>query len=123
MTNSSDVGQIVAATGDCRSDFKNCGTTLPAWVPGTTKDGKSIPGTAEAPAWFGIYSPPAVGETIKIKINKIGLAKVTGYFTEGGYLGVLNKPIEPPDWYIKQNGLNAVGGAFGPEIYQFEAGA
>lgn len=101
------------------ADFKDCGTVLPAWVPGTVKDGKPVAGTADAPAWFGTYAPPIVGDTIQIKINGIGLAKVTGYFIEGGYLGVLNQPIDPPAWYIKQNGGNVVGGAFGPEIYQF----
>lgn len=99
------------------ADFKNCGDVLPAWVPGTFDNGKPIAGTAEAPAWFGKFAPPAVGTVITVKINGIGQATVVGYFTEGGYLGVLNQPIDPPAWYIKQNGGNVVGGAFGPEIF------
>lgn len=91
---------------------------LPAWVPGTKKpDGMPMPGTMDAPAWFGTYAPPKVGQVVQIKINKIGAATVVGYFIEGGYLGVLNQPIDPPDWYVKQNGGNVVGGAFGPEIF------
>lgn len=97
--------------------YKDCGTQLPAWVPGARKpDGNVAGGTMDAPAWYGDGAPPAIGALVKITINGIGLAKVVGYFIEGGYLGVLNQPLDPPAWYVKQNNGNVVGGAFGPEI-------
>jgi hypothetical protein len=101
--------------------YKDCGTTLPAWVQGATKPSGGVQsGTMDAPAWFGGEAPPKVGDTIRVTINNIGPAVVTGYFIEEGFLGVLNQPISPPDWYVKQNGGNVVGGAFGPEIAQMQ---
>ena len=66
--------------------------------------------------WSGTNPPPAIGMTIKAEINGIGLCKVTGYFADGGYLGVLAKPLNPPAWYVKQNGKDAIGHFFGAEI-------
>lgn len=59
---------------------------------------------------------PAIDAMVHVRINRIGLAKVTGYFTEGGYLGLLAKPIKPPKWYVKQNGADAECHVFGTEI-------
>ena len=66
--------------------------------------------------WSGKEPPPAIGTDIIIKINGIGKAKVVGYFVEDGWLGVMTQAEDPPAWYIKQNGGNVVGYAFGAEI-------
>ena len=80
------------------------------------KEGKKLPGDMEKPAWSRQDPPPAIGEVVNIAINQIGLAKVMGYFVEGGYLGVLTKPIDPPDWFIRQKGYFATAHVFGAEL-------
>lgn len=59
---------------------------------------------------------PALGATVRVRINQIGHATVTGYFVEDGYLGLLVRPIKPPPWYVKQNGRDAECHVFGAEI-------
>jgi hypothetical protein len=66
--------------------------------------------------WSGKLAPPAVGEKIEITMNGIGEATVTGYFTEDGWLGVRFRAHNPPEWYVKQNGRDCEGHAFGVEI-------
>lgn len=66
--------------------------------------------------WSGAGDPPAIGGRVNCRINGLGLATVTGYFVQGGYLGVTVKLDEPKSWYLKQNGGNVVGHSFGAEI-------
>jgi hypothetical protein len=66
--------------------------------------------------WSGKLAPPAVGEKIEITMNGIGEATVTGYFAEEGWLGVRFRAHNPPEWYVKQNGRDCIGHAFGVEI-------
>ena len=80
------------------------------------EDGKHQPSANGNPLWSGASQPPDIGSVVSIRMNRIGLAKVVGYFVEGGYLGLLVKPYAPPDWYIRQNGYNATGHVFGAEI-------
>lgn len=55
--------------------------------------------------WSSPNEVPAIGDDIVIRINWIGRAKVVGYATVSGYLGVMAVPHTPPDWWIRQNGL------------------
>lgn len=80
----------------------------PLWAPMTGE----LPGVK----WSAAFNPPAVGDVVRVRINGLGLATVTGYFTEGGYLGVTVKLHAPQEWYVKQNGGNVVGHSFGAEI-------
>jgi len=59
---------------------------------------------------------PEIGEIIFVTMNGIGPAVVTGYFTEGGYLGVLCDAHTPPAWLVKQNGHGRGLHVFGPEF-------
>ena len=68
------------------------------------------------PMWSGNTAPPAIGDPVGVRINRIGLAKVRGYFVEAGWLGVHVDPVAPPEWYVKQNGLGAPCHVFGAEI-------
>ena len=58
------------------------------------------------PQWISRKAIPAVGETINVRINSIGASVVKKYFVEHGFLGLLVQPINPPSWYIKQNGVD-----------------
>jgi hypothetical protein len=79
------------------------------------------PSGSKPPIWSGKFPPPAVGEKIRMTINSIGPGTVRGYFTESGFLGLLVQPESPPEWYVKQNGPNAVGHIFGIEWKPLEA--
>ena len=58
------------------------------------------------PQWISRKAVPAVGETINVRINSIGASVVKKYFVEHGFLGLLVQPLNPPAWYIKQNGAD-----------------
>lgn len=54
--------------------------------------------------------------TVKAKVNIIGECRVMGWFIEEGWVGIIGLPLNPPDWFVRQNGDNAVCGLFGAEI-------
>ena len=51
---------------------------------------------------------PRVGDELTVTFNGIGRVVVTGYFVEFGFLGLLVRPSDPPEWYIKQNGRDGI---------------
>ena len=63
--------------------------------------------TYAEPKWVTDKPVPAVNTLVNVKINGIGRSKVLRYFTEHGFLGLVVKPLSPPDWYAKQNGADA----------------
>lgn len=69
--------------------------------------------------WSGKFIPE-VGDIIKARVNRIGLCRVLGYFVECGWVGVVAKPLDPPEWYVRQNGdkFDGTCGLFGSEIEQ-----
>lgn len=90
-------------------------------VPPYTRD----PFTQEMFKWSACFDVPSIGEDVIICINAIGRAKVVGYATQGGYLGVMTVPYSPPDWWIRQNGppsLDNAALAFGAEISRIKSG-
>lgn len=91
-------------------------TNLPAYVKAIAGDGCTA-----AAKWSGAFEPPAIGDTVVVKVNGIGPAKVRAYFVQHGWLGVHVDPVSPPEWYIKQNGLGAPCHVFGAEISLPEA--
>lgn len=69
--------------------------------------------------WSAEFEVPVVGDDIVIRINNIGRARVVGYATHDGYLGVMSVPYHPPDWWVRQNGpasLENPALTFGAEI-------
>jgi len=90
-------------------------TTLPAFEKGIFTDGQAAPAILY-PRWSGANDPPAIGTFVQVKINGIGPAQVVGYFTEHAWLGLLVKPVTPPEWFTNQNGYNATGHVFGAEV-------
>lgn len=55
-------------------------------------------------AWVSTYAIPKIGTKLNVKINGIGESIVKKYFVEHGFIGMLVQPLDPPAWYIKQNG-------------------
>lgn len=56
--------------------------------------------------WSSNKPFPKVGSEVCVSINSIGRSKVLKYFVEHGYIGLLVQPLNPPAWYIKQNGAD-----------------
>ena len=92
-------------------------STLPAYAQLTWDEkGKPIK-TEGALMWGGKgVEPPAIGSEIVVTINGCGPAIVTGYFEEGGFLGLMCRLTNPPEWHVKQNNGNPNGHVFGPEF-------
>ena len=53
--------------------------------------------------WVANKPFPPVDSEVTVKINGIGRSKVLRYFVEHGFIGLIVMPLNPPDWYKKQN--------------------
>lgn len=80
------------------------------------EDGTHNPPTTDLPRWSGAAPPPPIGDTVNVRLNGLGFSRVEGYFVEDGWLGVVIKPANPPDWFVRQKGAGASGHVFGIEI-------
>lgn len=92
-----------------------------ATVPPHTRD----PFAQDVFKWSADFEVPSIGDDVIIRINGIGRARVVGYASQGGYLGVMIVPHSPPDWWIRQNGPPSPDNAalaFGVEIARIDAG-
>ena len=69
--------------------------------------------------WSGKFKPE-IGESVVAAVNGIGTCTVLGYYVEGGWTGVIVLPENPPEWFVRQNGQNAVCGLFGAEIRKID---
>ena len=56
----------------------------------------------EALKWSSRISLPQIGDLIRITMNGIGPATVTGYFSQEGYVGVMARALNPPLWLREQ---------------------
>ena len=63
---------------------------------------------------------PAVGTEINVAINSIGKAKVLKYFVEHGFIGLLVQPLNPPEWYIRQNNEGEPCHVFPAEVTELQ---
>ena len=52
--------------------------------------------------WSNLKEPPAIGQSVRINFNSLGRGAVESYFTEHGWLGVIVKLDDPPDWHKRQ---------------------
>ena len=68
--------------------------------------------------WSSDKPIPPVGTEIDVPMNNIGRSKVLKYFVEHGYIGLLVQPLDPPAWYIKQNGADEPCHVYPPETKQ-----
>lgn len=68
--------------------------------------------------WSSKLPLPAVGDRVYMAINQIGYGEVKAYADCHGWLGILVKPEDPPEWWVKQN-QNVLDGlccVFGMEV-------
>ena len=65
--------------------------------------------------WSG-KAIPEIGDTISAKVNNLGKCYVLGYFLQSEWISVIAKPLNPPEWFITQNGKSALATLFGAEI-------
>ncbi len=76
--------------------------------------------TAELPTeykWSNLtFAVPAIGDSVNVRINRLRASRVVGYFVEHGFLGLLVKPLAPPEWFVKQNGRFCEAHVFGTEV-------
>lgn len=69
--------------------------------------------------WSAAFEVPALGTDVVIRLNAVGRARVVGYASCDGYLGVMCVPYHPPEWWVMQNGqptMDNAALAFGAEI-------
>lgn len=52
--------------------------------------------------WSAKFPLPRIGDRIHITMNGIGPANVVGFFKEEGFIGVMTKAINPPQWLVNQ---------------------
>jgi len=71
-------------------------------------------------AWVSTKAIPAIGTKLNVKINGIGESIVKKYFVEHGFIGMLVKPLNPPTWYISQNGEDAECHVYPAECTELE---
>jgi hypothetical protein len=90
---------------------------VPAYVQAVWGEDKMVANKDAGLIWASKdgLQPPKVGEKIRVSMNSLGNGEVVGYFSQEGFLGLLVKLSDPPEWYIKQNKGNVVGHIFGPE--------
>jgi len=92
-------------------------TTVPKHVaflaPANTPTDKLPPENKWSNLTFAV---PAIGTIVHVWINRIGAARVESYFIEHGFLGLLVKPLAPPEWFVKQNGRYSECHVFGTEV-------
>lgn len=68
--------------------------------------------------WSADFAPPAIGARVWVNMNDLGPARVVGYFTQHGWLGILADLEAPPAWHKRQNNNNPRGHLFGAEILE-----
>ena len=70
--------------------------------------------------WISNKPFPQVGDKINVKVNSIGESVVLKYFVEYGFIGLLVQPIDPPAWYVKQNGADEPCHVFPAEVEELQ---
>jgi hypothetical protein len=70
------------------------------------------------PKWSSDKAPPAIGETVTTNVyNRDGFkARVTGYFTQDGWLGVTADLLDPPEAFTQRQDGDPRVHLFGAEI-------
>ena len=59
---------------------------------------------------------PKIGDTITAKVNNLGKCYVLGYLLQDEWISIIVKPLNPPEWFINQNGKSALATLFWAEI-------
>lgn len=54
--------------------------------------------------WSNATQLPQIGDRVQVTFNKLGDGTIIAFFEEHGFIGVVVKPDQRPDWHVKQNG-------------------
>jgi hypothetical protein len=98
-----------------RAPYLEHGATVPAWE-GVNIGADKLPLPAKGldnARWGGKFDVPAVGERVRVTYNGLGTATVAGYFTEGGFLGLL-LDLDAPSPVSGHSRAHAFGTEFEP---------
>lgn len=79
-------------------------------------EGDKLVNEAAAIKWSGDLNPPAIGAQIVVTMNRLGPATIEGYFVEAGWLGLLCRLHNAPDWHREQRGGDPIAHIFGVEF-------
>jgi len=67
--------------------------------------------------WSGKRDVPAMGSEVLVIMNSLGPATVLKHQVVKGWLGLIVRFHQPPEWYLRQNrGVSRPGLVFGAEI-------
>jgi hypothetical protein len=67
--------------------------------------------------WSGNREIPAIGSEVFVRMNGLSAATVVSHEVVEGWLGLIVRFHQPPDWYLRQNrGANKPGLVYGAEI-------
>src|SRR5262245_10629979 len=78
-------------------------TELPEWTRAIWSGPGKVVNDDDPFKWSGnTVMPPKIGEIVHVYMNNFGDVKVTGYFVEYGWLGILGEVLTPPDWWVEQ---------------------
>lgn len=86
----------------------------PVYVAPIWEGGKLM--NRDAIKWGASFEPPAIGSHIVVNVNRCGLAVVTGHYIQENFLGLKCELLNPPEWFIKQNGTLRTVYVLGTEI-------
>ncbi len=103
---------VRAFCASCRA-YREHNVPPPGYVVRQPAQGDGMPTEI---TWSGSVPMPEINAEIRVRMNRIGKARVVRYFVEDGYVGLLVLPLDPPPWYVKQNGRDALCHVFGTEI-------
>lgn len=84
--------------------------TVPAYVTAVWETGR-VTNRHEPMLWSGSLPPPAIGTVVPVTMNGCGAGKVTAYFQEDGWLGVLVALDKVPMHNGKRNPIIHMFGA------------
>lgn len=76
-------------------------TTCPAFLPFCGQE--RVEGV---PLWSGASAPPALGDRVRVAINRMGYGTVTGYFEEEGFLGLMVRLDALPAYLVRQRRMD-----------------
>ena len=89
---------------------------LPAWEHGQRDERGFLRSVEGKPIWSNPKPPPAIGDRVRIRVNGIGMATVTRYFVQEGFLGIETTVDAWPAPFDRDPDASRVCHVFGAEI-------
>jgi hypothetical protein len=67
------------------------------------------------PEWTGNFTPK-MHQRVRVKVNSLGFGRITGFFDECGWKGVIVTLEDAPEWHKRQRNNDPRSWVFGREI-------